>query len=1214
MNNSPLSREMPGIELAACSSAAGGPERLGCTICRMAGGLIGDYIPLMSSLVLISSPLCPTFNRIQFRPLVTFKSLAAFFAIFLLIAGSVLSESVTATDGGTAIYGACNGVAIDFDATAAPNAPWTPSLISGRAYTLKSVAIKNASGNTGTNYLGVYTGFSGGNLSGFLGVSDTAKNFTNSPNNWLTFTFSNLNCNLTVDSTVGSGSGMLYFVYQPGTSGLTQPNGATLATDKFNADTYMTNSLAGIIAYGRIVANRSPQYQATITPVSQATPPAAPTSLSATGGNAAVVLAWTESSDASSYNVWRSLTSGSGYTTVANVTGTNVVDIGLTNGTTYYYVVSALNYYGESTNSAEASAAPVFPPAAPTGLTALSSNIVVSLAWAASGGATSYNVKRSITGRSGYATVASVAGTNAVDTGLNYLTTYYYVVSALTGASESANSTEVSARTAGLPDSVIVANSTGVSVMVGSNGFYLVNFSSPAWTFSGSLAQTLTGLASNTGADNVGAYSQITFNYNSAVPHTAGIRLYENSPVVTFNDKTLAAGANDLAFPHWTNYPPTTSHLSFGNIFSPYNFATLFDDNLWLCFQTNHDAFIISAATNYMVSSMLKKSDGSISCGINSDISQLPSGFAHRVILAVTNGINQIYPLWGNTLMAMAGKTPPANDACVELNKIGYWTDNGAAYHYSLPSPASNIGPTLISVINEYASKGIQLGYMQLDSWWYEKGSCQCWLDNWGADGTSLWIPDPALFANGLAAFRQQLGLPLFLHNRWIDVTNSPYVTASNFQMSASVCIDPVFWTNIMAYTKSVGGCTYEQDWLGFRGTPTMNLNDGPAYLNNMAAAAAANGINLQYCMNQGRDYLQASLYTNVMTTRDCPDVFNTNNWKNFLYGAPMTHALGVWAWSDVYSSSATRNLLISTLSAGPVGAGDPLDSANARNLLKSVRPDGVIVKPDVPLAPVDDAYVNDAQSFGQPFVAAAYTDFTSSRALYVFAFGENASKLATGFTPAAFGITGNAYVYNYFAATGTVVNAGSAFNFTTSMPDDTNGGSYFIAVPIGPSGIAFLGDTNKFVMLGKKRISSFSDTGLLRATVAFAAGETNVTLCGYASSSPYALALEGATNNLTYNSTTHLFTLNVSPDNSGTATVALSLARVPSPQIMPGSGGRFQISWPAAAVGYVLEKATNLTPPTVWSPVTDPITPTNGQNMVDITNPGPTSFYRLRQ
>jgi hypothetical protein len=417
--------------------------------------------------------------------------------------------------------------------------------------------------------------------------------------------------------------------------------------------------------------------------------------------------------------------------------------------------------------------------------------------------------------------------------------------------------------------------------------------------------------------------------------------------------------------------------------------------------------------------------------------------------------------------------------------------------------------------------------------------------------------------------------------------------------------VDPAYWSNLMTYVKSIGAVTYEQDWLGVAGIPNLNLSDPPAYLNLMAAAAATNGINLQYCMVQGRDFLQGSLYPNLMTTRTCPDVFDTNNWTMFIYGSRLAQAMGIWPWCDVFRSSATRNLLISTLSAGPVGPGDALGTVNATNLSKSARADGIIVKPDVPLVPVDDAYVNDALNLKQPFVATTCTDHTNSRALYVFAYGENPASLSAGFKPADFGLSSNAYVYDYFAATGTVVSAGSTFNFTTTMPNGTNGGSYYIVVPVGPSGIAFLGDTNKFVTRGKKRIASFSDTGLLRATVAFAVGETNVTLCGYAPSNPYAFLLAGGTSNLTYNSTAHIFTLNVSPDNSGMATIGLSLAPVPSLQITPGADGQFQISWPAAAVGYYLEKTTDLAPPVVWSQSPAPVISVDGQNVLMVTNDG---------
>ena len=87
--------------------------------------------------------------------------------------------------------------------------------------------------------------------------------------------------------------------------------------------------------------------------------PSVPGSVAASAGNAQVSLTWSASSNATGYLVKRSTTSGSGYATVASdVTATSYVDTGLTNGTTYYYLIEAANALGTSGNSAEVSATP----------------------------------------------------------------------------------------------------------------------------------------------------------------------------------------------------------------------------------------------------------------------------------------------------------------------------------------------------------------------------------------------------------------------------------------------------------------------------------------------------------------------------------------------------------------------------------------------------------------------------------------------------------------------------------------------------------------------------------------------------------------------------------------------------------------------------------------------------------------------------------------
>lgn len=103
----------------------------------------------------------------------------------------------------------------------------------------------------------------------------------------------------------------------------------------------------------------------TATPFGQV--PNAPTGLGATAGNAQVALTWNSSASATSYNVYRA-NSSNGYSTplITGLATTNYTDTTVTNGNTYYYVVTAVNGSGESGYSNEVSATPNEPP--PSGL------------------------------------------------------------------------------------------------------------------------------------------------------------------------------------------------------------------------------------------------------------------------------------------------------------------------------------------------------------------------------------------------------------------------------------------------------------------------------------------------------------------------------------------------------------------------------------------------------------------------------------------------------------------------------------------------------------------------------------------------------------------------------------------------------------------------------------------------------------------------------
>jgi hypothetical protein len=102
--------------------------------------------------------------------------------------------------------------------------------------------------------------------------------------------------------------------------------------------------------------------QMTVTPAT-ASVPSAPTNLTATPGNTTVLLSWKGSASGNpvSYEIYRgTLTDGEAVTPISNTTGstTSFTDKGLQNGTTYYYVVAAVNPQGISPDSNEVSVSP----------------------------------------------------------------------------------------------------------------------------------------------------------------------------------------------------------------------------------------------------------------------------------------------------------------------------------------------------------------------------------------------------------------------------------------------------------------------------------------------------------------------------------------------------------------------------------------------------------------------------------------------------------------------------------------------------------------------------------------------------------------------------------------------------------------------------------------------------------------------------------------
>jgi hypothetical protein len=108
--------------------------------------------------------------------------------------------------------------------------------------------------------------------------------------------------------------------------------------------------------------------------------PGAPTISRALGGDRQVSILWQGVPFATGYNLKRATLSGGPYTPLTNgLVGASFVDSGVSNGTMYYYVLTATNQIGESAPSAEVSATPV--PSVGTNLSATLSASKLTLSW-----------------------------------------------------------------------------------------------------------------------------------------------------------------------------------------------------------------------------------------------------------------------------------------------------------------------------------------------------------------------------------------------------------------------------------------------------------------------------------------------------------------------------------------------------------------------------------------------------------------------------------------------------------------------------------------------------------------------------------------------------------------------------------------------------------------------------------------------------------------
>jgi len=335
-----------------------------------------------------------------------------------------------------------------------------------------------------------------------------------------------------------------YLVERAGTDAVYLEIGSVGANVTAYADTSVT---AGTTFSYRVRATTGPNfsaYSAVVTLTTPATPPAAPSGLTATAVSPTQVnLVWVDNaSNETSYLVERAISGGS-YTQIASLAAgtTSFQNTAATPGTTYNYRVRASNSGGFSAYSAVATVVtPVAPPAAPTSLAATAvSSTQVNLSWVdTASNETSYLVERALSGGS-YTQIATLAAGATVfqDTTATQLTSYDYRVRAANSAGFSAYSAVATVTTPMTPPAApsgltaTAVSPTQVNLTWVDNASNETSYLVERAISGGSYTQLASLAADTTSFQNTAATPGTTYNYRVRASNSGGFSAY--SAVVT---------------------------------------------------------------------------------------------------------------------------------------------------------------------------------------------------------------------------------------------------------------------------------------------------------------------------------------------------------------------------------------------------------------------------------------------------------------------------------------------------------------------------------------------------------------------------------------------------------------------------------------------------------------------------------------------------------
>ncbi len=640
--------------------------------------------------------------------------------------------------------------------------------------------------------------------------------------------------------------------------------------------------------------------------------PPPPGSVAAYPGNNANLVCWPVTPGATSYNVLRSITSGSGFVSITNgVTGpvcgsgwnnASLVDTTAVNGTTYYYVVQSVNPAGTSTNSPQSAGATPSgilsgsPPAPPAGLIVSSSgHQTVTLNWSASPGANFYTIYRSTLFNNGggasnvLGTIVlanNVTTTSYTDASPTDGTIYSYAVTATSAGGASATSSPTVAVPLPAPPASAPGNLTGSFIQTtnilltwspvpGAVGYVVRRATSAGGPFVFQMSVTETNYLDD------GMDVSATYYYQVAAVNAAGVSTNASVTVIAppLAPTSLSAiPGNGQIVLNWTAVPnatgywlfrgtssnnedtvvvanyPGTSYTNTGLVNGQTYYYVVSGTNSVGLGPDSPEAFATPSATNVFVARNLTwRGDGSANLW---DVSGADNWVTNNVLTIFNNGDSVTFDNGGsnNIPITLAGNLQPA---LVTYNASKSYNFSGAgAIAGTNALVKTGSGSLTINTTNTY-SGGTTLS----------NGTTFC--GNIGANATAFGT-GPVSFAGGTLEF-----------NGWTGSNGTDYggntnalIVASN--QTGTIHVPQRFLSPGLAGNLSGSGSLNVQvkfvrgdisgNWSAFTGRINVSYGSGGATVDDFRVANAAGWPNAR--LNLGTN---VSMYSRATANSTIP-------------------------------------------------------------------------------------------------------------------------------------------------------------------------------------------------------------------------------------------------------------------------------------------------------------------------------------------------------